>query len=74
MGLILDFDRVLGLNLAEVKEEKLPTELMKLIKEREQARKTKDWARSDEIRAELKAKGIVLEDRPDGTTGWKMVN
>ncbi|MBT4888851.1 MAG: cysteine--tRNA ligase [Rhodospirillales bacterium] len=41
-----------------------------LIIERTDARKNKDFARSDEIRDELAAQDIVLEDGPDGTT-WK---
>ena len=42
-----------------------------LIKEREEARRTKNWARSDEIRRELGEIGVILEDRPDGTTRWR---
>ena len=43
-----------------------------LIIERRNARSNKDWKRSDEIRDELKEKhGVILEDRPDGTTRWK---
>ncbi|MEE8844445.1 MAG: cysteine--tRNA ligase [Lentilactobacillus sunkii] len=42
-------------------------EIWALIHEREQARHDKDFIRSDEIREELKARGIVLEDTPQGT-------
>ncbi len=46
-------------------------EIESLIQQRLQARKNKDWAESDRIRDELAAQGIVLEDRPDGTTDWR---
>jgi cysteinyl-tRNA synthetase len=42
-----------------------------LIKERNEARRNKDWARGDAIRDELLAKGVELKDGPDGTT-WKV--
>lgn len=41
-----------------------------LITERNQARETRDFARSDEIRDQLKAQGIILEDTPQGTR-WR---
>jgi len=43
-----------------------------LIQERLAARQAKNWARADEIRDELKAKGILLEDASAGTR-WKRV-
>jgi cysteinyl-tRNA synthetase len=42
-----------------------------LIAARIAARKTKNWAESDRIRDELVKAGIVLEDRPGGTTSWR---
>ncbi|MGR8980765.1 MAG: CysS/YqeB C-terminal domain-containing protein, partial [Gammaproteobacteria bacterium] len=41
------------------------------IKERLDAKKAKNWALADQIRDELKAKGIILEDAPGGTTTWR---
>lgn len=71
---LYDFDQVLGLNLAKSVElaegSELEPEFDKLIKEREQARADKNWARADELRKELAAAGIILEDRPDGTI-WR---
>jgi len=44
-----------------------PEEIEKLIKERELARKSKDFKKADEIRKQLEEKGIVLKDTPQGT-------
>ncbi|WP_353683318.1 cysteine--tRNA ligase [Thermodesulfovibrio sp. 3907-1M] len=46
-------------------------EINRLIEERTQARKNKDWQRADSIREELFSKGIILEDKP-GKTIWKV--
>ncbi len=37
------------------------------------ARKARDFARADAIRAEWLAKGVAFEDRPGGTTEWRRV-
>jgi cysteinyl-tRNA synthetase len=45
--------------------------IQKWVQDREEARKMKDWKKSDEIRDRLAAAGIIIEDRPDGTTRVK---
>ena len=44
-----------------------------LVKERVEAKSSKNWTRADEIRDELKAAGVDLKDNPDGTITWKYV-
>jgi len=46
-------------------------QIEQLITGRTEAKKQKNFARADEIRKTLAAEGIILEDRPDGTTRWK---
>ena len=60
---------IMGL-ITEKKEELLDEDIEKLIEERQAARKAKNFARADEIRAELLEKGIVLEDTREGVK-WK---
>ena len=69
-GFIKEVDNVLG--ILKVEEEQLPEEYMKLIEEREKARKEKNYKKADEIREFLKNKGIILEDTPYGTI-WKKI-
>jgi cysteinyl-tRNA synthetase len=72
-ALVEEMDQVLGLRLTERVEDKLDPELEALIRERELARKNRDFVRSDEIRSLLKSKGILLEDTPQGTR-WKRIS
>ena len=58
-----------GVNDAEIPQED-SNEIEGLITERNKARKSKNFARADEIRDYLKEKGVVLEDGPEGTR-WK---
>lgn len=60
---------VLGI-ITEQKEELLDADIEKLIEDRQTARKSKDFAKSDEIRDLLLEKGIVLEDTREGVR-WK---
>jgi cysteinyl-tRNA synthetase len=71
-ALVREFDRVLGLGLEEARLEvpDLDARVESLIRERVEARAAKNFARADEIRAELLAEGIVLEDGPEGTS-WR---
>ncbi|MGN1123574.1 MAG: cysteine--tRNA ligase [Eubacterium sp.] len=61
---------VLGL-LYNRKSNDLDSEIEELIEQRQQARANKDWATADRIRDELKAKGIILKDTPQGVTWTK---
>ncbi len=63
------FNSVLGI-FGKQREEILDEEIEKLIADRQEARKDRDFARSDEIRDLLAEKGIILEDTKDGMR-WK---
>ena len=68
-GLLTELTSVLGLLEQEGTgdgEQGLDAEIEALITERQEARKNKDFARADEIRDELAAKGITLKDTPQG--------
>ena len=52
-------------------EANLDAEVEALIEARRAAKAAKQWAEADRVRDQLKALGIVLEDRKDGTTGWR---
>ncbi|MCE9549307.1 cysteine--tRNA ligase [Candidatus Nomurabacteria bacterium] len=63
---ILDFDKVLGLGLENLKEEKIPEEISKLAEEREVARKNKDFKTSDELRNKINTLGYEIKDEDSG--------
>lgn len=62
---LLELTHVLGLLEAE-EDADVDEEIKKLVDEREAARAAKDFAKADQIRDELKAKGITLKDTPQG--------
>lgn len=64
--LLIAWLEIFGINFKEEQAEN-DDEIEKLIAQRDEARKNKDWAESDRLRAELQAKGIVIEDTPQGT-------
>ena len=49
----------------------MTVDLDALLAERREAKKAKDYPRADEIRRQVEAMGIVIEDKPDGTTVWR---
>ena len=71
LATILDFDRVLGLGLDNIKKEEGYSEgdsatLDRLLKERSEARENKDYAKADSIRDKIAELGYKVIDGPDG--------
>jgi len=64
-ALLDELTGVLGLLRKDPRQE-LDPEIKALIEKRQQARKAKNWALADQIRDELKSRGIILEDTPQG--------
>jgi len=65
-----ELDQVL--NIMDIDEVKLDEETLRLIKEREAARKRKDWARADALRQKLLSQGIEIIDTNQGPI-WRIV-
>jgi cysteinyl-tRNA synthetase len=64
---ILDFDRVLGLGLDRLdKPQGLPEAVQKLVEARQQARQARDFAASDQLRADIEALGYQVQDTKEG--------
>ena len=65
LNALLDLTQVLGLFM-KAAEEGLPAEIQQMADERAQARKDKNWKRSDELRNALAAAGYLVKDTPQG--------
>ncbi len=63
---ILWADKFFGLNLEVLKPLNIPAKVKKLVQERENARKAKNWRKADQIRAEIQKLGWSLDDTPKG--------
>ncbi len=67
LATLLDFDKVLGLNLNQLtKDQTIPEEIQNLAKQREQARKNKEWDKADQIRKQIQKQGYQIEDFKKG--------
>lgn len=64
--LMLEFDKVLGLNIDKIKQEKIPKRIYELVEKREKARKEKNYQEADKIREEIKKLGYYIEDSEQG--------
>lgn len=68
--LILEFDKILSLNLDKVNEENksedIPNEVKEILEERKAARENKDYKKSDELRDKLKSMGYIVKDSKEG--------
>ena len=65
--LLLRFDQVLGLGLEKyVSNSEIPTEVKELVREREQYRQNKNWAKADEARLKIEKAGYQVEDTAEG--------
>lgn len=69
---LLYFDKVLGLGLTTLTRESIPVDVAALAKEREAARKEKNWARADEIRSRLKVLGYEVVDTAHSSSVRKL--
>ena len=64
---IAKIDEVFGLNLLKKEKVEVPTDVLKLVKDREKARAEKDWGKSDSLRSEIEKKGFKVDDAPEGS-------
>jgi cysteinyl-tRNA synthetase len=65
---LLEFDRVLGLRLAEWEppEMAIPAEILQLVEQRAKLRAAKRWEEADALRDQIRAAGYEIEDSPEG--------
>jgi cysteinyl-tRNA synthetase len=71
LATVLDFDKVLGLDLASVSGGEVPEAVFALKEKREKARSENDWALSDSLREQIEALGYKVEDGKDGMKVFK---
>lgn len=79
LALMEDFDKVLSIGLIEKakalaeseSEEKIPDEILALVEQRKEARKSKDFAKADALRDKISEMGYIVEETRQGTKIYK---
>ncbi|HUC89031.1 MAG TPA: cysteine--tRNA ligase [Candidatus Paceibacterota bacterium] len=66
LATILDFDKVLGLELKKIKPIKIPNNIKDLLNQRDEAKKNKNWQESDKLRKQIEELGYEINDTKDG--------
>lgn len=66
LTLLYKYDEVLGLNLKDIQKDQIPQTIIALANERLQARITKDWKKSDELRQKIDQLGYIVGDTKEG--------
>jgi cysteinyl-tRNA synthetase len=64
--LLMDFDKVFGLNLENSIEEKIDANIIKLAEKRLEARRQRNFDMSDKLRIKIEKAGFKIEDVGDG--------
>lgn len=66
LQLFRDWEGVLGVLPLQKKEEEIPADLLQMLQKREQARRDRNWALSDQMRDAIHQRGYLIEDTPQG--------
>jgi len=66
IGTIKEIDKVFGLNLNKNEEIEISKEIKKLVKDREEARKKKNWQEADNLRNRINKLGYSVDDTDEG--------
>jgi cysteinyl-tRNA synthetase len=70
--LLMDFDRLLGLDLVQAESPvDLPGEIEAFLRERREARESRDYARADELRSQVVSRGFEVRDSPTRSLGLR---
>ncbi|OGG20360.1 hypothetical protein A3D03_05945 [Candidatus Gottesmanbacteria bacterium RIFCSPHIGHO2_02_FULL_40_13] len=69
--LIMLFDKILGLDLSQITDNReqrtIPVEIKELVEKREELRRVQKWDEADKVRIEIEGKGFLILDSKDGT-------